>query len=174
MNAMKNIFVSLILLLAVTSISFAQEIDKNRRETRSERKSNKKKEVKNLLEDKTFVFKPTHAIPMGGGNIYLNHSYDAEVNGDTLISYLPFFGVAYHAEYGGRQSALDFTQPVKNLDLKTTNKGYQVSVDVKNKMDHLTYTFFVSEQGYATLNVNSTNRQSISFYGTIEAVRNDN
>jgi len=170
---MKNIIVSLILLFAVTSLSFAQEIETDRRETRSERKKNKKEEVKNLLEDKTFVFKPTHALPMGGGNIYLNHSYDAEVKGDTLISYLPFFGVAYHAEYGGRQSALDFTQPVENLDLKTTNKGYQVSVDVKNKMDHLTYTFFVSEQGSATLNVNSTNRQSISFYGSIEEAGKD-
>jgi hypothetical protein len=41
-------------------------------------------------------------------------------------------------------------------------------------MDHLTYTFFVSDQGFATLNVNSTNRQSISFYGSIEAARNEN
>jgi hypothetical protein len=170
---MKKIIVSLIIILAVTSFSYAQEVETNRRESRSERKKNKKEEIKNLLEDKTFVFKPTHATPMGGGSIHLNHSYDAEVKGDTLISYLPFFGVAYHAEYGARQSALDFTQPVEDLDLKTTKKGYQVSVDVKNKMDHLTYTFFVSEQGYATLNVNSTNRQSISFYGTVEKARED-
>jgi hypothetical protein len=174
MKAMKNIFVSLILIIAFTFSSYAQENIRNRRESRSERKQNKKEEVKNLLEEKTFVFKPTHAIPMGGGNIYLNHSYDAQLKGDTLTSYLPFFGVAYHAEYGARQSALSFTQPVENLDLKTTKKGYQVSVDVRNKMDHLTYTFFVSDQGFATLNVNSTNRQSISFYGSIEAARNEN
>jgi hypothetical protein len=173
MKAMKNIIVSLILIFSITAFSYAQNDEGTRRPSRAERKNIKKEEIKNLIEDKTFVFKPTHAMPMGGGNLYLNHSYVAEVNGDTLISYLPFFGVAYHAEYGARQSALDFTQPVENLNSKNTNKGYQVSVNVKNKMDHLTYTFFISDQGYATLNVNSTNRQSISFYGSIEAASDD-
>jgi hypothetical protein len=171
MYVMKNIIVSLILILGVTSFSYAQQNERNRRESRSERKENKKEKIKSLLEDNTFVFKPTHAIPMSGGSIYLNHSYDTKIKGDTLTSYLPFFGVAYHAEYGARRSALDFTQPVENMEIKTTRKGYQVSLNVRNKMDHLTYTFFVSEQGHATLNVNSTNRQSISFYGTIDAAR---
>ena len=36
-------------------------------------------------------------------------------------------------------------------------------------MDNLNYTFHISDLGYATLNVISTNRQAISYYGRIEA-----
>ncbi len=47
-------------------------------------------------------------------------------------------------------------------------KGYQVNLEVKNKMDYISFMFQISELGYATLNITSTNRQAISFYGKIE------
>jgi hypothetical protein len=81
---------------------------------------------------------------------------------------LPFYGVAYHVEYGGRNSAFDFSLPLEKYEMEEDEKGYRISLEVKNKMDYITYSFQISELGYSTLNVTSTNRQAISYYGRIE------
>lgn len=166
---MKNIVITFIFIFAVASVSYAQQNEQTWRETRKEKRERQREEIRNLLENRHFVFRPTHALPSGGGSMYLNHLYDVEIKEDTLSSYLPFFGVAYQAEYGSRKSPLDFTQPLDNFRIEPRRKGFQVHAVVKNRMDHLTYAFFVSETGTATLNITSTNRQSISFNGRVEA-----
>jgi hypothetical protein len=76
--------------------------------------------------------------------------------------------VAYHVEYGGRNSAFDFSLPIENYEMHEEEKGYRINLEVKNKMDYITYSFHISELGYSTLNVTSTSRQAISYYGRIE------
>ncbi len=166
---MKRMILSVFFLIAFLSYLNAQEPEKSRKERREEKQEKRTEEVKELLHEKTFVFRPTHAMPMGGGNIHLNYSFDAEIKGDTLISYLPFYGVAYRVDYGGRDAGFDFTQPLEEYELEENEKGYLVKLEVKNKMDYLSYTFHISAMGYATLSVTSTNRQAISYYGRIEA-----
>jgi TctA family transporter len=170
MKQLKKLFVLTLLLISFAGISAAQEREsKSRKEIRAERQQKRIDEVQELIEKGNFVFKATHALPMGGGSIQLDFSYDAELRNDTIVSFLPFFGVAYRVDYGGRNSAFDFTLPVENMEINKVKDGYRVSFDVKNKMDYLNYNFNISEPGYATLNIISTNRQAISYYGSIEA-----
>jgi hypothetical protein len=77
--------------------------------------------------------------------------------------------VAYHVDYGGRNSAFDFIQPVENIQIKKVKNGYQIIFDVVNRQDHISFIFNISEPGYATLNIISTNRQVMSYYGSIKA-----
>ncbi len=164
----------IVLLLALFLVGFsglkAQEPEKkSRKEIRAERQAQKKEAIKNMLKDTAFVFKPTHVMPMSGGSKHLNYVYEAEVRNDTLASYLPFYGVAYRVDYMAMNSGLDFVQPIEEYKMEKDKDGYIVLLDVKNKMDFLTYTFHISDLGYCTLSVVSTNRQAISFYGRIEA-----
>ncbi|SHE47095.1 protein of unknown function [Mariniphaga anaerophila] len=168
---MKTTIIAAFLMLLFSADIMAQEPAKSRRERREDRQEKRIAEVKNLIENQAFVFVPTHAMPLGGGSIQLSHSFEAEVNADSLISYLPFYGVAYHVEYGGRNSAFDFSLPLKNYEKEKDDDGYLIKMEVKRNMDYITYTLRVSELGYATLNVTSTNRQAISYYGRIEAPR---
>lgn len=161
------------LLLTTFAIVNAQEPQKTRKERRAERQEKKMEEVQKIIEEKNYKFNATHAMPIGGGSIYLNYSYDVQVTGDTVSSYLPFFGVAYHLEYGGRDSGFDFTLPVKNYEYEKEEEGYLIQFDVKKDMDNISFTFHISRLGYATLNVISTNRQAISYYGRIEATGED-
>jgi hypothetical protein len=166
---MKKIFFLLIVLFITGTITNAQgQEKKSRKETRAERQAEKMKEIKKMLKEKDFVFRPTHAMPLGGGSIYLNYSFDVKIKGDTIDSYLPFYGRAYHVDYGGRNSAFEFTEPAEEYKMDKDENGYQVDFDVKKGMDNISFTFKISELGYATLNVISTNRQAISFYGRIE------
>jgi hypothetical protein len=112
---MKRIFFTALFFHILLPDLFAQEPAKSRKERREERQEKRMEEVKNLIENKTFVFIPTHAMPLGGGSIHLSYSFEAEVKGDSVFSYLPFYGVAYHVEYGGRNSAFDFSLPIGKL-----------------------------------------------------------
>jgi hypothetical protein len=166
--AMKKCIIINTLMLSTLLCLQAQEPAKSRRERRAERQEKRMNEVKEMIHGRSFIFEATHAMPLGGGSIHLNHSFDVELNGDTLTSYLPFFGVAYRVEYGSRSAGLDFTQPVQSYEMEEKDDGYLIKLEVKNKMDLLNYTFFISHLGFATLNVTSTNRQAISYYGRIE------
>lgn len=165
---MKRIILFTLFITLILPDLIAQEPGKSRKDRRTERQEKRMEEVKTTILDKSFIFIPTHAMPLGGGSIQLSHTFEAEVKGDSIFSYLPFFGVAYHVEYGGRNSAFDFSLQLENYKMEEDEKGYQINMEVKNKMDYITYSFFISELGYATLNVTSTNRQAISFYGRIE------
>ena len=165
---MKNIIFTLILLVGFVSVNAQDNSRKSKKERKAEEKAQKKEEIKQLLNDKTFVFNATHALPMGGGSKYLNYDYDVMVKNDTVISYLPFYGVAYHVEYGARNLGFDFMQPLEEYKTEKKDDGYVVDFEVDNGMDHLNYTFHISEMGYATLHVSSTHRQSITYYGNID------
>lgn len=167
---MKNIVFALILLFGFLSVNAQDSSKKSRKERKAEKKEQKMEEIKQLLNDETFMFTATHALPMGGGSKYLNYDYDVVVKNDTIVSYLPFYGVAYHVEYGTRDLGFDFTQPLEEYKMEKDDDGYMIDFEVDNGMDHLNYTFHVSEMGNATLHVSSTHRQSITYYGNIDGI----
>lgn len=167
---MKNIFLILILLISSLSIN-AQDVTKNsRKELRAERQVQKIKEIRSLLENKTFVFNATHASPMGGGSVDLSYYFDVKIKGDTVFSYLPFYGVAYHVDYGSLKSPFDFVKPIEKFSSQKNKNGYQIAFEASNGNDHINFNFQISDLGFATLNVTSTNRQFISFYGIIDKI----
>lgn len=170
---MKRIILTTFLLFSFLTYIGAQEPQKSRKERRAEKQEKRMEEVKNLLKSKEFKFNATHALPMGGGSIYLNYSYDVEVKGDTVSSYLPFYGVAYRLDYGGRNAAFNFTEPAEEYTFEKEDNGYMVEFEIDKGMDNLSYSFHISELGYATLNVISTNRQAISYYGRIDSLEEE-
>lgn len=171
---MKRIILITFLLFSFLIYINAQEPQKTRKERRAEKQEQRMDEVKNLLESKEFVFNATHALPMGGGSKYLNYSYDVEIKGDTISSYLPFFGVAYRLDYGGRNAAFHFTEPAEEYTMENEENGYRIEFEIDKGMDNLNFNFHISELGYATLNVISTNRQAISYYGRIDSIEEEN
>lgn len=124
--------------------------------------------LKNSLAAKTFTFKAQTAWPLRGNVVQLTPGFDMKVLGDSINTYLPYFGRAYQASYNGN-GGISFTSTRFDYRLKENNKGgWELlikPVDVKD-IQQLIYT--VSTNGYATLQVFSNSRQAISFYGVIE------
>jgi hypothetical protein len=146
----------------------------NTSESKKEKKVKQQEMVKQLLKDRNFVYHPTIANPMSGSSVQLDYSFSAKIKGDTIISYMPYYGRAYHVEYGSRKGPFDFTLPINDYKFDKSKNGYAVSFEVKNGMDNIKYNFSVSENGYANLTIVSNNRQSISYYGTIEKPKMEN
>jgi hypothetical protein len=123
--------------------------------------------VKNMIESKSFVFKAEYVSPVGGRVRALTSEYDVSVKNDKVVTYLPYFGRAYTAPVNPTDGGIKFTST--NFDYTTNLKKnkWEVRIKPKDVSDVQDMYLTVFENGKATLRVNNTNRQNISFDGYI-------
>lgn len=156
MQKLQNILVKslLVFILAGSSmVIHAQDLDKS--------------VVQNFIKTKEFVFKAQTVLPMTGMSRQLTSEYDVRFLGDSVVAYLPYFGRAYSAGYG-EGGAIDFTSTKFEYKVKERKKGgWDISIKPQDAKDVQALNFTVSENGYATLQVTSNNRQSISYNGYV-------
>ena len=168
---MRNFLLAGFLILSI-SIANGQETEKkSKKELKAEKKAQQIEDIKAIVEGKTFVFKATNANPMRGRTVNLTSEYDVKITKDSIFSYMPYFGVAYSVNYGSTDSPMTFNQPFETYNMEKTKNGYLVKVSAKNGNDRLEYNFHISETGTTSLNVSSLNRQSISYYGSLEKIK---
>jgi hypothetical protein len=127
--------------------------------------------VKTAVETKHFVFKAQTALPTAGTMRQLSgEDYMVRVSGDSLASYLPYFGRAYTAPIG-REGGIKFKTTQSDYAVKARRKGgWDIRLRPKDVSDVRELLFTVSDNGYASLRVLSNNRQPISFNGTVQAI----
>ncbi len=127
--------------------------------------------VKTMLDAKQFVFRANTAHPLGGGQIILNTEYDVILRNDSIICHLPYFGRAFSAPIGG-EGGIRFVTSDFDYTISPVKRGnYVVTIQIKENIEVTTMSFRVSEGGYASLVVNSRNRQSISFNGNMMPIK---
>jgi len=144
---------SILLLLLSTGV-YAQDLDKQ--------------QVQNAVQAKEFVFKAQTVMPMSGGSRQLTTEYDVKFLGDSIVSYLPYFGRAYTASYSSQDGGINFTSTKFDYKAKAGKKGaWEVTVKPKDAKEIQEMNFTISENGSASLRVTSTNKQPISFHGHI-------
>ena len=100
---------------------------------------------------------------------YLTTEYSLRIKGDSISSYLPYFGRAYRTDYGSTESPLNFEGLAWNMDISRYKKrGYRFVFEVTNKQqESFVYNLTIFSNGNATLNVNSNDRDPISFDGEV-------
>jgi hypothetical protein len=148
-----------VLVLVFTKVSQAQETkDKNNNETA----------IRSLLDSKNFVFKAQSVSPTGGSIRQLTSEYDVRVSGDTVRTFLPYFGRAYSAPIGATSGGINFTSTDVDYQFKEGKKGrVEILIRPKDAQDVRQMLLSVSKSGYASLQVLSNNRQPISFNGIV-------
>ncbi|MDF2432016.1 MAG: hypothetical protein JWP44_1647 [Mucilaginibacter sp.] len=147
--------------------------------SRKEKQAAKAAEVKNMIDNSSYVFKANYALPQRGGQKVLTSDYDLRVVKDTVIAFLPYYGRAYVAPN-------DLYPTDGGIKFKTTNFAYsskqkkngswEIAIRPKDKnitdwRDVQQLILDISTNGYASLQVVSTNRDPISFEGYIEATK---
>jgi hypothetical protein len=155
---MKNIKVSLILfaigIFGGSSVINAQE--------------KKADEIKRIVESQNYVFVPQMANPQIGSSRQLTPDYDLTIAKDTVISFLPYFGRAYVAPVNPSEGGIKFTST--KFDYKPSNDGksWKITIKPKDAPEVQQLYLDIFDNGNATLQVISTNRQNISFTGYIK------
>lgn len=139
----------------------------NAQVTRKEKAAAKKAAIQKAVESRNFTFQAQSASPMRGGNINITMEYDVRITGDSVISYLPFYGRAYVAPMDPTDNPMRFTSTKFSYDSKTQKNGYEIVIKPTDTKDVKQMRLSISENGYGTLSVTNLNRDPISFYGYI-------
>jgi len=128
--------------------------------------------TKQLVESGRYVFIPQSALPLSGHVRQLTPDYNLVVTKDTLEAYLPYFGRAYSAPVNTTDGGIQFVSTSFEYTATPRKKsGWDISIKPKDYREVQQMQLSVSETGYASLQVISTNRQAISFNGYITEVK---
>ncbi len=156
---MKRILLVISLLVAVATVAHAAKPAKKAD------KSTMEQGVKERIESRDFTIRVRQALPMSGRAIMLTSLYSLKIKGDSVYSYLPYFGRAYSIPYGGGEGLI-FENVLTDYQAKPGKRGkMEISFDVRTREDSFRYRVEVYTNGSSYISVTSNNRQEIGFRG---------
>ena len=160
---MKQLFIFLFLVMGLGGMSLHAQNGKHESD-----QSPKALVVREMIESKNYVINCDHMYPMRGQSKYITNDYSIELKGDTVRSYLPYFGVAHSASYGGK-NVLDFKKVCTDYSYKEGKKGsWIVSFTVENENETLKYQLTIYPNGTVRVFIQPMRRDSVSYSGEIE------
>ena len=160
------------LLAAALLVSACGILGSETREERAAREAREAQLVRQGVEAGGFSIDISRMYPVRGGSKAVS-SYSVTVRDGVLISHLPYIGRAWQVPYGGGH-ALNFDAPIGNYTvLRTGRDGYEVRIFVKTDEDEHLYRITVFENGTASVDVQSKNRERISFSGNYDFYQKD-
>jgi len=122
-----------------------------------------------IVDSQHFVFQAQSAIPQNGSFRSLVYDYNVVVSPKEINCYLPYFGVAYMSDYGSTTSPLDFKSTKFSYSMtKNKKSGWNITIQTNDTKDSKKLYFTLFDNGSASLQVISNDRQPINFNGTVE------
>lgn len=108
------------------------------------------------------------SLPNASRLVNLTSDYNIRISGDSIHSYLPYFGEAYTAVIG-RQNGLVFDEPITEYRISERRRGVtEIKFSARTFEDRYEYTLAVYSNGTSYLTVNPDRKTSISFDGKLD------
>lgn len=155
-----NYYFSTLILLLVLSACGSSRIP-------SEEEQAKEKRVREMVLNKDFTVEVTQAIPMRGRSINLTSSYDIKIKNDSAYAYLPYFGVAHSAPYGGGEGGVKFATVMNEYQLSDKKDGWDIKFKAKSSEYNYEVLLTIFRNGNSTVHVSSYQKDPITFYGKV-------
>lgn len=127
-------------------------------------------EITNKIDNKDFTIRFNYANPIQMQQIALTSEYTLTIKGDSVIAFLPYYGVAYVAPFNSSEGGIKFASNMLNYS-KSLNKkgdGWDIRFKINSSAYHYNLFLSVYQNGNSTLQVNSYERDPISFYGEMK------
>ena len=160
------------LLAAALTVSACGILSTETREEKAAREAREAQMVREGVEVGDFSINIDRMYPIRGSSKMVS-SYSVRVKDGVLISHLPYIGQAWRVPYGGGH-ALNFDAPIGNYSVVQTGKGaYEIRIYVKTDEDEHLYRITLFENGRASLDVQSGNRDRISYSGEMNFYEKD-
>ena len=161
---MLRLFMPALLLLSTAIIA---------QTTKEEKKKAEYEQLKGIIDARQYIFIAQTATSMGGRLRQLTDEYTLKIHRDSLEADLPYYGRAYSANPGDLDGGIHFRSASFTYTVKDTkNGGWFITIIPEDKKKASKMDLSISPGGFGTLQVSSTNRQMISFYGNIRANAN--
>ena len=157
------------LLAVVLTVSSCGILSGETREEKAAREAREAQMVVENLQSGNFRIDINRMYPLRGPSKNVSsYSVTVKENGTVLDSHLPFIGQAWRVPYGDGH-ALNFDAKIGSYRVVQTRKdGYEVRIYVKTDEDEHLYLLTVFENGSASLDVQSGNRERISYSGEMD------
>ena len=140
--------------------------------------------VASLLSSGNFTFLAQKANPMGGDVINvlnsfpnssasrileLDYGYTLQITENEIVATLPYFGRMYNPSFDTSKNSYRFTSKDFTLTQKPGKKGSTIYfINTKDQQNVRRMILEVFPNGKAYLNIDSTDRQPISYDGYIQ------
>lgn len=159
----KNLIYHFIVIVSILSIANTEIYAK------TDKKELEKKRIE-AIQNKKYSIQIDRATPMSGKSIFLTSLYDIKISNDSAYLFLPYFGVAYSAPYGGGEGGVKAENKYKDYLLKMNKKGkYSISFNIYGKEDqYKVYMEIWLVNGNVEVSVQPVNKQSISYSGKMK------
>lgn len=158
---MKTFYVILVTVIFSFTIVGAQTL------TKKEKREQREKVMKELIDSNRFVISVDKATPSKGKMRILSSDYTFEMHGDSVNSYLPFFGRAYSVDYGSTDGGIKFDELYQDYTKKEKKGRYEISFKVRTTKDTYDVNLSIGFSGYASIGIRSNNKSYISFGGQV-------
>lgn len=134
-----------------------------------EKKDDKQLAIEKLITSRNYVFKAQTVLPSSpAASRQLTTDYDVRISPDSIVSFLPYFGRSYNAPMDPSKGGIQFTSTRFDYSQSARKKGgWDIVIKPEDTQDARSLSFSISENGYASLQVLSNNRQPIIFNGYI-------
>ena len=160
------------LLAAALTVSACGVLSGETREEKVAREAREAQMVVDNLQNADFRIDIDRMYPLRGTSQHVTN-YSVSVKEGVLDSHLPFIGQAWRVPYGGGH-ALNFKAKIGSYKVVQTRKdGYEVRIYVKTDEDEHLYLLTVFNNGRASLDVQSGNRDRISYSGEMNFYSED-
>ena len=155
------------LLAVALTVSSCGVLSGETREERAQREAREARMVDDNIQAGNFTIDIDRMYPVRGSSQHVSN-YSVSVKDGVLDSHLPYIGQAWRVPYGGGH-ALNFKAPVGTYNVfRTQDGGYEIRILVKTDEDQHVYTLTIFNNGRTSLDVQSQNRERISFSGMMD------
>ena len=135
---------------------------------KAERDAKKAQAVEKALAERRYKVEISMMNPRRGGSVNVSPDFSLEVKGDTLVSYLPYFGRTYSVPYGGGKG-LNFTAPISEYHTTEGRNGAKlIMMKAVNEEDVYSFRLEIFTNGNTTIDLTARERESISYDGHLE------
>jgi len=125
--------------------------------------------IKDVLDAKHFEFEPDNMTTGHGKFRHLDGGYFLQIDGDTLKTYLPYVGRAYNAPFNTSDAGFDFTSTDFSYSVtEGKKKKYIVEAKTNDRMYNTEFTLTVYDDGTAYLRAYSSDKEAVSFNGSLK------
>lgn len=157
----------LVLIIAIVSLISCTSVKNGSEKVSAEQKA---LQIHDSVEARTLKVTFNYVTPMRMPPHYLTTSYSIRLKGDTIDSYLPYFGRAYTSNPATNdRSPLSFKGTVQDLTTSKGRKGeYKLGITTRNDNEQIKFLLTIYPNGQAYLNVSSYNRETIDFNGEMD------
>ena len=161
-----------LLIVLSTFLFFGNASAQIKKETMDSKQEVVSDRIGELLASQKFEFIANTMFPLGQASKNLvGNDYSVIFSPEKIVSDLPYSGVAHRGMGVGRDKGMRFKGEPNNYSITESGNGYVVAAIVKTDSDSFSISMEVSKSGYATLTIDSKNRETVSYQGEVRGMR---